>query len=53
MAILQVINKVAGVYGLISVFTGGSVLQIAFYLYSIVTLFGYLWGIRALSSVRA
>jgi len=43
------INKVAGVYGLIAIFTGGSITQLSFYLYSTATLFLFIWGMKAVS----
>ena len=48
---VQVINKVAGIYGLVAVFTGGSLAQLSMYIYSVVLLFVYVWGIRATSAV--
>jgi hypothetical protein len=46
------LNKVAGVYGLISAFVGGSALQLSFYAYSAATLVIVAWGIRVVSAVR-
>ncbi|BEI89107.1 uncharacterized protein CcaverHIS019_0204690 [Cutaneotrichosporon cavernicola] len=40
------INKVAGVYGLITVFIGGSFAQIVFYAYSVLSLVGLQWGLK-------
>lgn len=48
---VQVINKVAGVYGLVAVFTGGSLAQLSMYIYSVALLFVYVWGIRVTSMV--
>jgi hypothetical protein len=45
------VNKVAGVYGLISLFTGGDFYQLSFYFYSTVTLIIFVWGMRAVSEV--
>jgi len=50
---VQVINKVAGIYGLVAVFTGGSLAQLSMYIYSVVLLFVYVWGIRMTSAVSA
>ncbi|KAL7421769.1 hypothetical protein Q5752_003540 [Cryptotrichosporon argae] len=44
------INKVAGVYGLITIFVGGSFLQLLFYGYSIATLFAFQWALRVVKS---
>ncbi|KAG8812691.1 hypothetical protein FRC17_001894, partial [Serendipita sp. 399] len=46
-------NKVAGVYGLIALFTGGSAAQLSLYIYSVCGLFAYLWGLKAVSSEDA
>jgi hypothetical protein len=47
----QLINKVAGVYGLITILVGGSFVQLLFYAYSIATLFAFLWALRIVKSV--
>lgn len=41
----------AGVYGLITIFVGGSFVQLLFYAYSVVTLFAFLWALRIVKSV--
>jgi len=46
--LFAVLNKVAGVYGLIAVFTGGSLAQVSMYLYSVLALVGLTWGLRAI-----
>ncbi|THH32048.1 hypothetical protein EUX98_g2170 [Antrodiella citrinella] len=45
------INKVAGVYGLIAVLTGagGSAAQVTLYVYSCVALAAFVWGLRAIN----
>lgn len=50
--LFALLNKVSGVYGLIAVFTGGSLAQLSMYFYSIAALVGLLWGMRAVSQVR-
>ncbi|KAK4687855.1 inositol phosphorylceramide synthase regulatory subunit, partial [Tremellales sp. Uapishka_1] len=47
------VNKVAGVYGLITILVGGSFVQLSFYAYSIVTLIAYLWALRVVKSESA
>ncbi|KIM22828.1 hypothetical protein M408DRAFT_78379 [Serendipita vermifera MAFF 305830] len=44
------LNKVAGTYGLLALFTGGSLAQLSLYLYSIAGLFAYIWALRAVLS---
>jgi hypothetical protein len=48
---LQLINKVAGLYGLITIFVGGSFTQLAFYAYSTASLFVLLWALKTVKSV--
>ena len=48
---IQVLNKVAGVYGLLSAFTGGTIGQLSFYIYSTASLAVLVWGMRAVSAV--
>ncbi|KAG6856253.1 hypothetical protein H0H87_006009 [Tephrocybe sp. NHM501043] len=45
----KLLNKVAGVYGLIAMATGagGTFAQFSLYLYSVVALVGLVWGLRA------
>ncbi|KAF8661378.1 hypothetical protein AX16_001471 [Volvariella volvacea WC 439] len=47
--IFALLNKVAGVYGLIAVLTGagGSFAQLSLYLYSVVALIALTWGLKA------
>ncbi|KAK1924417.1 Inositolphosphorylceramide synthase subunit Kei1-domain-containing protein [Papiliotrema laurentii] len=47
------INKVAGLYGLVVIFIGGSLTQIAFYAYSTASLFAFLWALRIVKSESA
>ncbi|TDL24080.1 DUF1753-domain-containing protein [Rickenella mellea] len=47
--LFAVLNKVAGVYGLIAVFTGGSFAQLSLYLYSVLALVALGWGLKAVS----
>jgi hypothetical protein len=50
----QVLNKVAGIYGLIALLTGagGNAAQLTLYIYSAFALIGLTWGIRAVNEVR-
>ena len=50
----QVLNKVAGIYGLIALITGagGNAAQLTLYIYSALALIGLAWGIRAVNQVR-
>lgn len=47
--LFALLNKVAGVYGLIAVLTGagGSFAQLSMYIYSVIALVGLGWGLRA------
>jgi hypothetical protein len=44
-------NKVAGVYGLIAIFTGGTLAQVSMYIYSVLALLLFVWGLRAVDAV--
>ncbi len=45
-------NKVAGVYGLMSLFIGASFAQLSMYIYSLLGLIAFAWGLRAVAEVR-
>ncbi|KAL5492447.1 hypothetical protein ACEPAI_3894 [Sanghuangporus weigelae] len=47
--LFAILNKVAGVYGLIAVFTGGSFAQLSLYIYSVVTLIAFGWALKAIA----
>lgn len=49
----QLLNKVAGVYGLIAVLTGagGSAAQLSLYIYSVLGLIALAWGLKAVNEV--
>ncbi|WWC94000.1 hypothetical protein V866_000838 [Kwoniella sp. B9012] len=47
------VNKVAGLYGLITILVGGSFVQLLFYAYSTATLFAFLWGLKVVKSESA
>jgi inositol phosphorylceramide synthase regulatory subunit len=51
---LKLLNKVAGVYGLIAVLTGagGSFAQLSLYIYSVIALVALVWGLNAVKRVR-
>jgi hypothetical protein len=51
LTLTQLINKVAGLYGLVTLFVGGSFTQLLFYAYSLATLFGFLWMLKIVKSV--
>ena len=54
LILLQVLNKVAGVYGLIAMLTGaaGNAAQLTLYIYSVLALAALAWGIRTINDVR-
>jgi len=49
--LFAVLNKVAGVYGLIAVLTGagGSAAQLTMYIYSVIALVGFAWAMKVVS----
>ena len=50
--VYQVLNKVAGVYGLVAVFTGGTFAQLSLYFYSTAVLAAFFWGLKVANDVR-
>src|SRR6266550_5530510 len=52
-SVFQLVNKVAGVYGLIAVVTGagGSFAQLSLYIYSVLALIVFTWGLRRVKEV--
>lgn len=52
ISLLGLLNKIAGVYGILAVFTGGTLAQVSLYVYSIATLMLFLWGLRNIADVR-
>lgn len=47
----QLLNKVAGVYGLIAIFNGGSFAQLSMYIYSVAALAAFAWGLKVVTEV--
>ncbi|ODO08909.1 hypothetical protein L198_00648 [Cryptococcus wingfieldii CBS 7118] len=47
------INKVAGLYGLITIVVGGTFPQLLYYAYSTGTLFAFLWGLKVVKSEKS
>ncbi|KAF7291097.1 hypothetical protein MIND_01252800 [Mycena indigotica] len=52
--LFTVLNKVAGVYGLIAMLTGvgGTFAQLSLYLYSVVALVAFGWGLQVVKTMR-
>ncbi|KAN0063920.1 hypothetical protein ACQY0O_003526 [Thecaphora frezii] len=53
LTLFALFNKIAGVYGIIAVFQGGTFSQVALYLYSIATIVVFLWGLKGISDENA
>jgi hypothetical protein len=51
VSLLGLLNKVAGVYGIMAVFTGGTFAQVSLYVYSVATLLVFLWGLKSIAEV--
>ncbi|PWN90612.1 DUF1753-domain-containing protein [Acaromyces ingoldii] len=49
ITLFALFNKVAGVYGILSLFQGGSFAQVSMYLYSIATIGLFLWAMPGIS----
>lgn len=52
ISLFSLFNKIAGIYGIMAVFQGGSWSQVTLYVYSIATIPIYIWGLRAISEER-
>ncbi|WFD20240.1 hypothetical protein MCAP1_002484 [Malassezia caprae] len=52
LSLFSLFNKIAGVYGIIAVFQGGSFAQVSLYLYSIATIPIFIWGLKAISDEK-
>jgi hypothetical protein len=46
-----ILNKVAGFYGLLAVFTGGTLAQLSMYLYSVASIVIFSWGAKQIGEV--
>lgn len=49
VVLFALFNKVAGFYGLIAIFSGGSLAQISLYVYSVIALGVFSWGLKAIA----
>jgi hypothetical protein len=52
ITLFAVLNKVAGAYGMLAIFSGGTFAQISMYIYSIATIVVFLWGLKGIGEVR-
>lgn len=52
LTLFSLFNKIAGIYGIIAVFQGGTIAQLSLYIYSIATIPIFIWGMKAISDVR-
>ena len=46
ISLLALLNKAAGLYGILAVFTGGTIVQISLYIYSVLTICAILYGLK-------
>ncbi|KAG0141312.1 hypothetical protein CROQUDRAFT_663978 [Cronartium quercuum f. sp. fusiforme G11] len=53
ISLLALLNKVAGIYGILAVFTGVSLAQVSLYIYSIVTIGLVIYGLQACGEENA
>ncbi|KDN40429.1 DUF1753-domain-containing protein [Tilletiaria anomala UBC 951] len=49
ISLFALFNKIAGVYGILAVFSGGTFAQVSLYAYSILSIGALLWGLRGIS----
>lgn len=52
ITLFALFNKIAGMYGILAIFHGGTIGQLSLYLYSIATIPVFIWGLKANSEVR-
>ena len=53
ISLFALFNKIAGIYGILAVFSGGTAAQVSLYLYIIASIGALLWGIRGISDVSS
>ncbi|PKI82901.1 hypothetical protein MVES_003320 [Malassezia vespertilionis] len=51
--LFSLFNKIAGIFGIIAIFQGGSLAQLSLYTYSIASIPVFIWGLREISDERA
>lgn len=49
LTLFSLFNKIAGVYGILAIFHGGSLAQLSLYIYSIATIPVFIWGLKGIS----
>lgn len=52
ISLFSLFNKIAGVYGIIAVFQGGTFAQVSLYIYSIATIPLFIWGLKGISDEK-
>ena len=52
LTLFSLFNKIAGIYGIIAIFQGGTIAQLSLYIYSIATIPIFIWGLKSISDVR-
>lgn len=52
LTLFSLFNKIAGIYGIIAVFQGGTIAQLSLYIYSIATIPIFIWGMKAISDEK-
>lgn len=51
LTLFSLFNKIAGIFGIIAIFQGGTIAQLTLYTYSIATIPVFIWGMKAISDV--
>lgn len=52
ISLFSLFNKIAGVYGIMAMFQGGSFSQLSLYIYSIATIPIFIWGLKVMSDEK-
>ncbi|WFC94590.1 hypothetical protein MBRA1_001223 [Malassezia brasiliensis] len=53
LTLFSLFNKIAGIYGIIAIFQGGTIAQLSLYIYSIATIPIFIWGLKSISDEQA
>ncbi|WFD00030.1 hypothetical protein MYAM1_002776 [Malassezia yamatoensis] len=52
LTLFSLFNKIAGFYGIIAIFQGGTIAQLSLYIYSIATIPVFIWGLKVISDEK-
>ncbi|WFD29004.1 hypothetical protein MSPP1_000008 [Malassezia sp. CBS 17886] len=53
VTLFSLLNKIAGIFGIIAIFQGGTIAQLSLYIYSIASIPVFIWGLKAISEEQS